>query len=320
MRGLYVITAVMALSAALSCNKMPDVPIRRENVDLTRGKIDSLTYRSYIPLQNKPVKVYYYIPEAGDTKTMKVLFAMHGADRNGIYQAQNWKDVAEDKGVIVIAPLFTKELYPVLDYQYGGVSLSSTGYVARDKSLWTYNIIESLFDYFKEKTGNRSEKYDLWGHSAGGQFSHRMPLFMPYARYDRIVCSNSGFYTIPDLKGLKGGSNTYVFPYSIKGTDVTEEDLKKYFSLNLTVHVGTADVATTAAEDSSLPVTAGAKAQGACRFDRGHFFYDYAERLAKEMNTPFNWKIVEVPGVPHSSRRMIQTGVTGAATLLYYSN
>lgn len=318
MRALTGITAALALFVAVSCDKTPDAPIRRNTLALTRGKIDSLTFKSYAPLASKPVKTYYFIPEEGDVKDMKVLFAMHGADRNGIYQVQNWKDVAEDKGVIVIAPLFTTALYPVLDYQYGGVSNSSTGYVKRDKSLWTYNIIEALFDYFKEKTGNKSEKYDLWGHSAGGQFSHRMTLFMPFARYDRIVCSNSGFYTIPDLNGLSNGTNTYVFPYSIKGTDVTEDDLKKYFSLDLTVHLGTADLATTKEEDSSLPVTAGAKAQGACRLERGHFFYEYAKRLAEEMDTPFNWKIAEVPGVAHSSRRMIQTGLTGAAAILYY--
>lgn len=318
MRNYFLCAAI--LLSMISCKeKFPDLPIRREGMQLSYG-LDSLTFTDWAPLGQRSVKVYYYIPTGGSPSRMPVLFAMHGADRNGLYQVQNWMEVADDKKIIVVSPLLTKEDFPVIEYQYGGVSTSADRYIAVDKELWTYNLIERIFDHIKKNTGNTSERYDLWGHSAGGQFSHRMALFQSGNRIGRVVCSNSGFYTTPDPEGISDGIRTYGFPYSTKDTDLNDEDLKRYFAMDLTVHLGTADTATTAEEDSSLPVMAGAKAQGACRYERGKFFYDTARRVAQEKGFEFNWKIAEVPGVAHNSRLMIQSGTTGAAALLYYQN
>ena len=38
----------------------------------------------------------------------------------------------------------------------------------------------------------------MFGHSAGAQILHRMVLFAPGSRADRIVAANSGFYTLAD--------------------------------------------------------------------------------------------------------------------------
>lgn len=99
--------------------------------------------------------------------------------------------------------------------------------------------------------------------------------------------------------------------------NMSNEQLRKYFARDFTVHLGTADLATTVEEDENLPVSPGAKAQGACRFERGHFFYDRAKRVADSLGMPFNWKLVEVEGVAHSSSKMTTTAKTGAAALLY---
>src|SRR5271155_4121645 len=44
-----------------------------------------------------------------------------------------------------------------------------------------------------------SKTYYLYGHSAGGQFAHRLVLFMPNARYQRVVAANPGYYTMPQF-------------------------------------------------------------------------------------------------------------------------
>ena len=41
----------------------------------------------------------------------------------------------------------------------------------------------------KAATGNRSERYHLYGHSAGAQFVHRFLYFMPDARVAKAVAA-----------------------------------------------------------------------------------------------------------------------------------
>lgn len=282
-----------------------------------RSGRDSLMMISYSPLRHRPVKIYYYVPSGFNAASSPLLFAMHGSGRTALSCLKVWEGTAADRNVLVMAPEFTKELYNNARYQFGGVSSSSSEYIPQPDSLWTYNIIEEAFDVFRTAKGSGMEKYDISGHSAGGQFTHRFLLNMPDARVNRAVGSNAGSYTVPDPKGISDGTATYGFPYSIKDMNVGKEQLRKFFARDFTVHLGTADLATTVEEDENLPVSAGAEAEGACRYERGHFFYDRARRVADSLGMPFNWKLVEVKGVGHSSSKMVQAAGTGAAAILY---
>lgn len=280
--------------------------------------VDSITtYIGYLPMANKPIKIYTYVPTVGDITKMPILFAMHGSGRNAKGSINSWKTIAQNKKVIVVSPLFDESQYPNWLYQSGGVSWTNSYYNPRPRSLYTYNMIEAIFDLVKEQLGNTSEKYDLWGHSAGSQFSHRMTLNMPDARINRVVCSNAGYYTVPEPSGISNGTTTFGYPFSVLGMNMDLEQLKTYFARDLTVHLGTKDLATTLEEDDQLPVSPGAKAQGACRFERGHFFYNRAKAVADSLGFPFNWKLVEVEGVAHSGSGMVQNSKTGAGILLY---
>lgn len=324
MRRLSAIFAVAAVCLAVLLSSCGD-PVEPEGnggdkpakKELTRGEMDSMLFVKYEPLNGKPVTVYYYIPSEGDVTTMKVLFAMHGTGRNADDQIGYWKKTADAKGVIVIAPGFYKKYYPNLDYQYGGVSNYSDHFDARVQELWTYNIVEKVFDWLKAETGNISEQYDLWGHSAGSQFTHRFLLWMPDARVHKAITSNAGSYTFPTPDGVSYEGVNYGFPYSISDTGIGKEQLAKYFSRDLTVHLGTADVATTLEQDPNLPTGPGALAQGSCRFERGHNFFDCAKHIADSLGVPFNWKLVEVPNVAHSAGTMVKTANVGAAALMY---
>lgn len=324
-----ILTAVAVLSVMLcACSTKPELP-KENDMRLSYGK-SSVVWSGYGPYGCRPVTVWLYIPFSADVSTMPVLFAMHGADRNAEYQVDSWGEVAEDKGIAVIAPCLDRAGYPSLEYQFGGVSSSEYSYVPRPPESYTYNMVEALFDWFRAQTGNRTETYDIWGHSAGGQFTHRMLLFMPQARVNRAVCSNSGFYTVPDSGGLVGSDGlVYDWPYSLRYVSSTEsgertysavdiEHLKTYFSRDMTVHLGTADLASSRAEDSSFPDQPGAMAQGVNRYERGRFFYARSKEIAEGLNLPFNWKIAEVKGVGHNSRGMVQRGDNSAASLLYY--
>lgn len=273
-----------------------------------QGAISSFEYRGYEPLKNKPITVYYYIPTedytTGVTVTdMPVLFSMHGAERSGNSACSIWAKLAEAYKFIVIAPEYSKTHYNENAYQFGGVQASKSATMAQDRSLWTYNTIESIFDYFKKETGSSAKAYYLFGHSAGGQFVGRFMMAMPDARVIRGVAANPSSWAWPYIDGLTGtdGKN-YDWGYSVKGTPMADyEALKVFFAKKLIVMAGTNDVVA----DSYLDDSAAANAQGKNRFERAQNFYNVCTQMAKDLNAECNMKLGIVEGVAHSSTGII---------------
>ena len=275
----------------------------------------SIEYTFHPPLAHRPVKLYFHIPEHGDPTTMPILFAMHGADRIGANQIENWRSIANERHVMVFAPQFSTPPYLENDYQFAGISGSSTSWVNRDPETWTATLIEHMFDWVKEQTGNTNATYDFWGHSAGGQITHRTLCFLPNPRMRMVVSSNPSAWVVPTTAGY--GTALHGYPHSLRGTPYGASFIADYLARPLVVHIGTNDTATSQAVDPSLSMTAGSVAQGASRYDRAHFFYNFGRQAAQTAGVPFNWRIVEVPGVGHSSRGMVQARGVGAADLLY---
>ncbi|WP_293300333.1 hypothetical protein [Pedobacter sp. UBA4863] len=266
-------------------------------------------YTGYEPLKNKPITVFYYIPTQGDIKKMKILISMHGAERSGLIQRGVWRNLAEKYGFIVIAPQFLHANgYTENDYQFGGVSESRKQFILKPAETWTYKIIESLFDYIKQHTGNTSEVYNMFGHSAGGQFVHRYLLMNPEARVEKAVAANPGNYTYPDDKGLymPAGKSAEApsWPFSLKSTPfATNKQLAAYFKRKLVILIGTADTATVGIDKS--PGANLALIQGVNRHERAFKYFAFCQSTAKKKGMEFNWKLVEVPNAGHSSAQMV---------------
>ena len=282
---------------------------------LTKGSAGVVAFAAYAPFYSRPVNLHYFIPSSGDISSMPELFAFHGAERGAEARLDNWKAYAQLKSFIVVAPEFTKELYPEARYQFGNVAAAGN-----NTANYTYYIIEKAFDYLKQNTGNTAAKYDVWGHSAGGQFTARMALMAPDARLDRIIPSNPSSYTVPFADGILPDGNIYNYPYTIKETyyadKMDETFLRHYFGLNYYVHVGELDDH----QDGSMDESAAANAMGANRNARGRWFFQAMKDMAESLGYDFNWTFVEVPGSGHSSVTMISTNGTtaqGASVLLY---
>ena len=84
------------------------------------------------------------------------------------------------------------------------------------------------------------------------------------------MAANAGWYMMPDLAAD--------FPYGLKGTPVSADDLRHALGLPLVVLLGTAD---TNARDKVLRHTPQADAQGLYRFARGQFFFARAAAAAR---------------------------------------
>lgn len=266
-------------------------------------------YTGYAPLKNKPITVFYYIPSKGDIKTMKVLFSMHGAERSGQLQRGVWRNIAEEYGFIVIAPQFAHNNgYLENDYQFGGVSETKKEFILKPEKAWTYKIIEPLFDYFKECTGNQSATYDMFGHSAGGQFVHRYLLMTPEARVGKAVAANPGNYTYPDDKGLYMSSGKSAdapnWPFSFKDTPfATDKRLAAYFKRKMVILIGANDTATVDIDKS--PGADLVLIQGINRHERAFKYFAFCQATAKKKGMEFNWRLIEVPEAAHSSAQMV---------------
>ena len=239
----------------------------------------------------KRVPVWYYLPADAQPHT-PVLFVMHGVKRDAERYRDEWLPHAQRRGFILVAPEFSEKNFPGSDSYNSGNMVDEKGR-PQPREQWSFSFLEPIFDAVKKATGNRSERYSLYGHSAGAQFVHRYLYFMPEARVAQAVAANAGWWTMPDL--------TLKFPYGLRGSSLHEADLKAMLQRPLVVLLGTAD---TDPNHANLRRTPEAIEQGPYRFARGQNFYATGERQAKALGVPLAWKLETAPGVGHVDKEM----------------
>ncbi len=241
----------------------------------------------------KHVPVWYYLP-ANATADTPILIVMHGVGRDAERYRNDWMPHAKKGPFILIAPEFSNAEFPENEnYSTGGMQRGQRA--ARPAVASSFSFIEPIFDEVKASTGNRSERYHLFGHSAGAQFVHRYLYFVPEARVGRAVAANAGWWTMPD--------RTVDFPYGLGGSALSDAALKTMLGRPLTILLGTAD---TDPDDANLRRTPEALAQGPNRFARGHSFYEAGRKQAAALRLPLGWKIATAPGVGHTDRGMAE--------------
>ncbi len=158
---------------------------------------------------------------------------------------------------------------------------------------WTYTLIEHLFDRVKTLARSVRKTYFLYGHSAGGQFVHRMLLFRPDARVDKAVAANAGRYMLPDFD--------IAWPYGMKRSGCPVVTVKKAFSRPLTVMVGSED---TDPDDEHLAQSERAMKQGEHRLARAKYFIEAAAKQAKLYHLECAWSLEIVEGAGHVNAQM----------------
>jgi poly(3-hydroxybutyrate) depolymerase len=247
------------------------------------------------PLDGKPVRLYYYVPPTA-TPESPVVIVCHGLSRNADDYRDRWMNRAFRYKLIIAAPEFSADVFPgSRGYNLGNVFRDGERprrHELNEEGEWTFSAIEPIFDEIKRRTGNNTERYYIFGHSAGGQFVHRLLLFKPVGRYAALVAANSGWYTVPD--------ETVTFPYGLRSTPVAENDFA-FFAQPLIVMVGTQDNDPNA---RNLRHAEGAERQGPHRYARAHYFYRQSRAKAESLGTEFAWEIVDVSGVGHSGSLM----------------
>ncbi len=225
----------------------------------------SFVFRDTLGNKNKPITVWYHKPKESNADT-PVVFVMHGVKRNGREYRDAWIKHAEQEKFILLVPEFSKKHYPG-NKQYNLGNMFSSSNKPIPKSKWTYSAIEHIFDHVLNITDLKAKHYSIYGHSAGAQFVHRLVLFLPDARINTAISANAGWYTMPNKR--------FKFPYGVKKTSISFNQLRKAFSQNLIIPLSDKD---TDKNHKHLRKTKKAMAQGKHRFERGKKFFQSAKR------------------------------------------
>ena len=280
---------VFTILLFFACDKNEGL-INDSNFNLQIGS-GSFTFDQYQPFNNKPIEVFYHIPENAN-QSSPILISLHGMNRNGENHRNSLIDKSNQHRFILVAPEFSENYFSGGDgYNLGNIFIDGDNpslETLNPNDEWTFSVLDPLFIYFKNLVINYSNNYNLIGFSAGGQLAHRSFIFNNSIYCQQTISMSSGWYTTID--------ENQNFPYGLNESPFNSNNIASLFSRNLTILIGQNDNDPNA---PNLRRNSIVDLQGNNRFDRAEYFYTSAENLANEKNYIFNWQKFVVPNAAH---------------------
>ena len=240
-----------------------------------------------------PVWLHAYRP-ATHAPDGPVVFVLHGLARNAEEYRDYWIDIAEQHGVLVLAPAFPEETHPgARAYNDGGV-LDAHGDITPSRR-WAYQVPARMLALLQRAGVTKRRQAFLFGHSAGAEFAQRLALLTDRSPFCAVVAANAGWYTLPTL--------LRPFPEGLGGLGLTDADLEARLAWPLTILAGEADLDTTGPSAPRLPA---ALAQGANRFARAQHVLAFARAEAVRRGTACHWRLETAPGIANDGYALSQ--------------
>ncbi|MCB8820549.1 alpha/beta hydrolase [Microvirga rosea] len=239
----------------------------------------------------RPLEVHFYRPAAHGPDD-PVVIVQHGMLRNGDEYRDFWIPAAEKHRLLIAAPTFSNEWFPGAEGYNNGMVIGPDGTV-QSSTNWIYSVPARVFAALQKIGVTRRSKAYLFGHSAGGQFSHRLLATQRDIPFEAVIAANPGWYTLPTFE--------YDFPEGLGSMALDESSLARWLAYPMNIFAGDQDIS---ADDPNLPAQPEALKQGPTRYARAHFVYDFAQREARRLGLPFAWRLVQVSGVGHDGAAM----------------
>ena len=263
---------------------------------MTTITLDPPEGRSCLPFVDarhpgRPLEVNLYRP-AAHRPDDPVVIVQHGMLRNGDDYRDFWIEAAEKHRLLSAAHTFGNTHFPQAEGYNSGLVLDADDAVA-PAADWLYGVPARVFSALRASGATRREQARLFGHSAGGQFAHRLLATQTKVPFETVMAANSGWYTLPTMDKR--------FPEGLGGLGLDEHALARWFAYPMVIFAGDQDINTT---DPNLPAQPEALRQGPMRYARAHFMVDFAKKAAARLGVPMNWQLITVPGVGHDGAAM----------------
>jgi dienelactone hydrolase len=234
-----------------------------------------------------------------------VVLVHHGVGRNGAAYRDYWLRLVDDVGILAIAVELPEPSFPdYLRYHFG--NLHNDDGTLNPREQWTYGIDERLFATLRDQGLTNCTKYGLFGHSAGGQFVHRMLSLGFRDRVAVAVSANAGTYAMPDL--------STPWPFGLGEIGLDPDALREVLEFPITVMTGTYDTKTTG---RFFPKGPRSMRQGATRHERAHNYVRAGHVAAEALQTSCAWTVINVPDVGHDGDRMSVAAAPVVAAALH---
>ena len=240
---------------------------------------------------DRPLAVNCYRP-ARHQPNDPVIVVQHGMMRNGDDYRDYWIDAAEKHGLLIVAPTFPDETFPKPASYNNGLVISADGTIV-PREQWLYAVPERVLEALRAGGVIDRPVIRVFGHSAGGQFVHRMLATEGGTLFTTAMTANPGWYTLPTLDRR--------FPEGLGGLGLDRHALARWLAYPMMIFAGDCDTVT---DDPNLPAQAEALAQGPHRYARAHFMLDFARTEANARGVPCNWQLITVGGIGHDGAAM----------------
>ena len=240
---------------------------------------------------DRPLTLHVYRPTTY-APARPVVLVQHGMLRNGDAYRDFWIEAADRHNLLIVAPTFSNEAYPGPESYNNGLVRDQSGTV-RPRESWTYAVLARLWSRLREAGITMQPRAHVYGHSAGGQYVHRLLSTQDHGFIEMAVAGNPGWYTLPTLD--------LPFPEGLGGIGLDEGHVRRLLAFPLIVLAGDKDIAT---DDPNLPSNVEALRQGPHRFARAHHYVEFGRKAAARLGVPFAWRLQVVPGIGHDGEAM----------------
>jgi len=252
-------------------------------------------------------RFYAYVPTTVP-ENPEILVLVHGtppedqtAEENARYYAASWIDFAEGQGVILIAPAFNQGDFSsrLGDHAMSGYRGLFGREIGADE--WVLRLVKAHHQTF----GSADDRFILYGHSAGGQFTGRFLVTHPESVKQAVITS-AATYPQPNTQvawpfGM-GELHTEIEwgPDTFQQVDIVPDKGKWLAAtqIPLTVIVGLNDTA-------ELPAALIPGQKGKNRFTIARNWIQDMAAFAEENGLESQFKLELIPGRGHSMSGLI---------------